>query len=86
MTSTLTGTKQYLGSIRIREGQRIRTFGGWYRHDEVFVGERKLEGTIQVRRRHGRIERTTGFGNSCVLGMDIQWLLKMNWINPTDVG
>ena len=58
----------------------------WYRHDKVEVDGKTLEGYIQVRKRtYGsrigkRIETITCFKGSCVLGHDVNWLIRMN--NP----
>lgn len=64
--------------IRIVGGQKIRTWGGWYRHDSVYVGGVKLEGHIQVMRRAGRIEAITCFRDKCVVGSYVDWLIRMN--------
>ena len=49
-----------------------------YRHNTVYADGVKLEGFIQVRFRFGRIDITTCFGNSCVIGSDVEWLYRMN--------
>jgi hypothetical protein len=51
----------------------------WYRHDLVFADGVKLEGHIQVRHRHGRIETMTCFQDCCVIGSNVEWLMRMNW-------
>ena len=63
----------------VRTGRRIRTFGGWYRHDYVSDGI-ELMGFIQVRRRNGQIQSTTHFQHtsSAVLGTDTAWLYRQN--------
>jgi hypothetical protein len=67
-------------SVTFETGKRIRTFGGWYRHDYVVVDGVRLAGFIQVRRRNKRTESTTHFQPlSCaVLGDDWQWLYRMH--------
>lgn len=67
-------------NIVIDSGRRIRTFGGWYRHDRVFADGIQLLGFIQVRRHNGRTESTTHFQHtsSAVLGTDVQWLYRQN--------
>ena len=67
-------------SLSIKAGKQIRTFGGWFRHDYVFVNGVELMGFIQVRRRGGRIETTTHFQHtsSAVLGCDVEWLYRQN--------
>lgn len=67
-------------TITTRSGKRIRTWGGWYRHDYVYADGIELFGFIQVRRRNGRIESTTHFQMlSCaVLGTDVEWLFQQN--------
>lgn len=68
-------------------GKKIRTFGGWYRHDLVFVGGIELMGFIQVRRSHGRIESTTHFQflSSAVLGTDANWLYRQNKAHESEL-
>jgi hypothetical protein len=61
--------------IKVVPGQRIRTFGGWYRHDVVTLNGREI-GRIQTRRRNGRFSTlTAGLGSTCVLGSDVAWLV-----------
>lgn len=68
-------------------GFQIKQMNGtrWYRHDAVYVGNRRLEGSIQVRDRNGRIEVTTCFHGSCVRGANPAWLLRQN-DNPESQG
>ena len=67
-------------NVTFKAGNKVRTFGGWYRHDAVLVDGIELMGFIQVRRRNGRIESTTHFQflSSAVLGSDWQWLYRQN--------
>jgi hypothetical protein len=67
-------------TITFKYGHRIRTFGGWYRHDYVYVDGIELMGFIQVRWRNRRTESTTHFQflSSAVLGTDVEWLYRMN--------
>jgi hypothetical protein len=67
-------------TITTKLGHRIRTWGGWYRHDYVYVDGVELLGFIQVRRRNGRIESTTHFQllSTAVLGSDVDWLYRQN--------
>jgi hypothetical protein len=64
--------------ITITEGSKIRTFGGWYRHDTVLVDGIALEGSVCVKRRNKRTEYLTCFRSACVLGTDTQWLIRCN--------
>lgn len=66
--------------ITFKAGNKIRNFGGWYRHDSVIVDGIELMGFIQVRQRRGRIESTTHFQflSSAVLGSDWEWLYRQN--------
>jgi len=66
--------------ITVKSGKRICTFGGWYRHDYVYVDGIELLGFVQVRRRHGRVESTTHFQflSCAVLGTDVDWLIRQN--------
>lgn len=60
----------------------------WYRYDDAYVGERKLEGIVHVRLvRHTILGRDTGrtqkrvqtfFRGKVVPGEDLRWLLKQN--------
>jgi len=69
--------------VTIVTGEKIRTFGGWYRHDKVMLGDREI-GRIQTRRRNKRTDTITlgpdpsGSPNGgAVLGRDIGWLLRI---------
>ena len=69
------------GRVQVVQGDKIRGFAGaWYRHDTVVLDGVALEGWIQVRRRarSHTIDVITGFGNACVLGSDIAWLIGAN--------
>lgn len=61
--------------VRIRPGRRVRTFGGWCRHDRVLVEGREI-GRIQTRRGRTRTEILTIAGDSFVLGYDVAWLVN----------
>jgi hypothetical protein len=68
-----------MNNVHIKQGKMIRTWGGWYRHDEVYINGEKLEGTIQVRRKPKRpIDVLTGYKGMGVPGRAIEWLAKMN--------
>lgn len=71
---------QATSSVTLKTGKQIKTFGGWFRHDYVFVDGVELMGFIQVRRRNGRTETTTNFQltSSAVLGSDVDWLYRQN--------
>ena len=62
--------------VTVTPGARVRTFGGWYRHDVVAVNG-VVVGRIQTRRRNGRLSIITGHdaSNTCVLGRDLAWLV-----------
>ena len=69
--------------VKVVTGEKIRTWGGWYRHDKVMLDGREI-GRIQVRRRNKRTETITlgpdpsGSPNGgAVLGSDIGWLLRI---------
>jgi hypothetical protein len=49
-----------------------------YRLDKVKVGDKILEGSIQVRTRNGRTDCLTSFRNWCVVGVDPEWLIRQN--------
>jgi hypothetical protein len=66
--------------VTFETGKKIRTWGGWYRHTTVKVGER-IVGRIQERVRPGSKGRrdylTCDTGSTCVLGSDVRWLLRV---------
>lgn len=63
----------------VEYGDKIKKWGGWYRHDTYFLAGQKLEGFVQQRTNgRGGHETTTCFRNSCVLGRDVEWLIRMN--------
>ena len=62
-------------NVRIEPGQRIRTFGGWSRHDRVLLNGCEI-GKIQTRRRRDRIEVLTITGNIFTPGYDVDWLVR----------
>lgn len=71
-------------TIRVTRGARIRTFGGWWQHDQIELKISETEwrkiGRIQTRRRHKRTEITTlNEGNACVLGSNIPWLVEQGF-------
>jgi hypothetical protein len=61
---------------------RRRTWGGWYQHTLVAVGDETI-GRVQRRQRPGGCEATThhqpqGRPATAVLGMDLGWLLRVS--------
>jgi hypothetical protein len=50
----------------------------WYRHDRVIVDGVTLEGFIQIRSRDGRVETSTCYKDSCVMGKQVEWLVRQN--------
>jgi hypothetical protein len=69
--------------VKVVTGEKVRTFGGWYRHDKVMLDGREI-GRIQTRRRNKRTDTITlgpdpsGSPNGgAVLGSDIGWLLRI---------
>jgi len=67
--------------ITVEYGERIRKWGGWYRHDTYFVDGVKLEGSVQTSTNgRGGHDVHTGFRNSGVMGRNLDWLLRMNGI------
>ena len=63
-------------TVHIIPGRKIKTWGGWYRHDRVEVAGVLLEGHLQVRAAHGRVESTTHCRDRAVLGTAIDWLFR----------
>ena len=80
MTHTYSFTGPNDESVRFIPGDRIRTFGGWYSHTDVYVNGVRLAGFIQTRRRNKRTECSTCFQplSSAVIGSDWQWLYRMH--------
>ena len=72
--------------VRIKPGRKIRTMGGWCRHDRVLLDGHEI-GKIQTRSGRGRTEVLTIAGNVYVMGHDIDWLVSHevgeNGINST---
>lgn len=62
-------------NVRIKPGQKVRTLGGWCRHDRVLVAGREI-GTIQTRRGRGRTEVITIAGSIYVMGHNVDWLVE----------
>lgn len=56
----------------------------WYRHDKVEVNGTLLDGFIQTKcRNYGkrigtRVETITCYGDACVMGQSVDWLIRMN--------
>lgn len=76
-----------LDNVTIKNGNKIRTWGGWYRHDAVLLDGKEI-GFIQVKRRNKRTESITctpGNDHRCVLGTDVQWLVRQALINKENV-
>ena len=69
-------------NVRIEPGQKIRTFGGWCRHDRVLRNGCEI-GRIQTRRGRGRLEVVTITGNVYTLGYNVAWLMQQG---ETDYG
>jgi hypothetical protein len=65
-------------NIQFVRGERIRTFGGWYEHTKVRVGDRLLEGSIQHKRQNKRTTVITIFRDMCIMGQDWEWLMRQN--------
>ncbi|HKV42813.1 MAG TPA: hypothetical protein VJX67_26680 [Blastocatellia bacterium] len=61
--------------LSIAPGQKIRTFGGWCRHDKVLLDGHEI-GRIQTRRAKDRTEFITVTGNAYVVGYDVDWLVQ----------
>lgn len=63
--------------LEVKHGSKIRTWGGWYRHDEVFLDGRCI-GRFQIRLRNKRIDSTTCHDatSSGVLGSNLQWIIR----------
>ena len=56
-------------------GRRVKTFGGWCRHDKVLLDGTEI-GRIQTRRAKNRTEFITLAGNVYILGYDVEWLIS----------
>jgi hypothetical protein len=61
-------------NLTIAPGRKVRTFGGWCRHDTVLMDGHEI-GRIQTRRAKDRTEFITLAGNIYVMGYDIDWLV-----------
>jgi len=66
--------------VRIMQGARIKTWGGWYEHAQVEVGGKMLSGFVQYKKipRHRHLDVTTHFENMAVRGLNVEWLQRMN--------
>lgn len=62
-------------NLRIAPGRKVRTFGGWCRHDKVYLDGHEI-GRIQTRRGRNRTEYITAAGNAYILGYDVDWLVQ----------
>ncbi|MGH9762606.1 MAG: hypothetical protein ACREDR_09630 [Blastocatellia bacterium] len=62
-------------NLRIAPGRKVRTFGGWCRHDKVLLDGHEI-GRIQTRRASNRTEFITVAGNAYVPGYDVDWLVQ----------
>ena len=67
-------------NVRIEPGRKIRTFGGWCRHDRVLMNGYEI-GKIQTRRGRNRTEVITSSGNVFTLGHDVDWLVRQGEID-----
>ena len=72
-------------SISIESGPKITSYTStfparryWYQIRTVTVDGVKLKGHVQVRHRQGRTDVITCYENSCVLGQQIDWMIRMN--------
>lgn len=67
------------GRLTVEYGQKIKTWGGWYRHDTYFLDGVKLEGSVQTKTNgRGGYDVHTGIGGYGVRGRDLSWLLRQN--------
>ena len=74
--------------VAVEPHERIRTYfpNGWYQHDWIYVGG-KFVGRVQTRRRNKREDVITCadipipdkpiYNQSCVLGRDYRWLVRL---------
>jgi len=62
-------------NLKIAPGRRVKTFGGWCRHDKVLLDGIEI-GRIQTRRAKNRTEFITLAGNVYILGYDVEWLIS----------
>ena len=72
-------------TLEIVAGDKVRTFGGWYRHDVVTLDGTEI-GRIQVRRRNKRTDTTTASSihAGAVLGRQVEWLLSQAGVRVTE--
>ena len=63
--------------LSIKQGQKIKTFGGWCRQDQVLLDGHVI-GRIQTRHSRDRTENITIAGNVYMIGFDVDWLYQMN--------
>ena len=62
-------------NVRIMPGRKIKTLGGWCRHDRVLLDGQEI-GKIQTRKGRDRTEILTIAGNVYVIGHDVDWLVN----------
>jgi len=62
-------------NVRIQPGRKVKTFGGWCRHDRVLLDGHEI-GKIQTRRRRNQTEIITVARTTYVMGYDIDWLVE----------
>lgn len=77
-------------TVRIIPGEKQTSYTNtfpacryWYQHSKVEVNGIVLDGFIQTKhtssKRFGsRVETITCYGNSCVMGQSVDWLIQMN--------
>ena len=71
----MTLQKALQSKVRIMPGRKVRTMGGWCRHDRVLLDGHEI-GKIQTRRGRGRTEILTISGNIYIMGHDVDWLVN----------
>jgi hypothetical protein len=62
-------------NVRIQPGRKVKTFGGWCRHDRVLLDGHEI-GKIQTRRRRNQTEIITVASSTYIMGYDIDWLVS----------
>jgi hypothetical protein len=73
-------SKTLLNDVHFKGEGYYRIWAGWRKRLIVYIGEKRLEGFIQVRRRFKREDVITCFNDRCVMGSNWEWLARQNGI------
>lgn len=70
---------QAMTAVTYETGEKVRTWGGWYRHTRVMLNGVEI-GRIQDRRRNKRNDmltlRADALGGGCTIGHNVPWLVR----------